>query len=77
MQHMAKMKYLKLIDENVVQTIENDECYKKYYQKHLQEIESMETAEFYNDLHACQHFISEQKDDFGVCQKWNVSESFE
>lgn len=55
MHHMAKMKCFNLkADEHDLETIESEECYKKFYQKHLQEMEAevemMRKTKFYNNL---------------------------
>lgn len=50
-EHMAKMHHLELqVDEYDLQTIENEDCLKDYYQRCLQEIESMKKTSFYQNL---------------------------
>lgn len=49
--HIAKMEYLKSeIDEYDRHTIENNNCYKKYYYRCLQEFEIMKETKFYNKV---------------------------
>lgn len=51
MQHVAKMRYMNLhINEYDRQTIENENCYREYYQRCLHELEDMKETKFYNDV---------------------------
>lgn len=51
MRHMAKMEYLHLkISDYDRRTIQSRECYNKYYEMCLQEIENMKKPKFYSEL---------------------------
>lgn len=62
LQHIAKEKYLdlKVIAEDVLQTIENKGSYKNYYQRCMREIEHMKRIKFFRDLFISDLFGSQK-----------------
>lgn len=62
MQHMARMRYLNLeINDRDRQTIENDDCYREYYQMCLKELENMEETKFYRNVSIFSIFVGSLK----------------
>lgn len=77
MQHMAKMRYLNLeIDECDRQTIENEDCYKNYYQRCLQELEDMQATKFYGNLTIFNIFVGRRQVISGYARNQDLVQAF-
>lgn len=60
--HMARMKYFNTeISEYDQKTIETKECYRGYYERCLQELESMKEAKFYSNVSIFNILMKSQK----------------
>lgn len=78
MQHTAKMRYLNLeIDEYDRQTIENTDCYGKYYHKYSQELEDMKEIKFYNNVSIFDIFTESKKTMPGYARNEELVKAFE
>lgn len=77
-QHMAKLTSLELsVDQYDLQTIENHDCYKVYYQRCLQEFQFMKRTRFYNNVTIFNVLMNSEKVISGFARNEELLEALE